>query len=267
MGAKAVERYKALCTVIINTGTGYTRSGLAGDEQPCFMVPRQAGGRPILTHSVVTNWDGLEELWHRVLYLDLGVCPEEVAVLVTDAPLSLAANWEKVANLLFEVFGMLPCSLLAAYSYGGIASVVVGCGDLLLCPAGEALPLSPPGALGLLLGDQRFRCPEALLGPTTLGLPGPRLPEEVARSLCHCGGPLGRPLPYLLLAGGTTLLHGFPRRLAAELGAPPEAAPRCHAAAWLGDSLAASLDAFQGAWVPWDACGEGGPTALHPHCC
>ncbi|XP_054694672.1 uncharacterized protein LOC129211501 [Grus americana] len=328
MGAKPAERYKALCAVVIDTGTGHTRSGLAGDEQPRSVVPSQAGGGPVLTHGMVTDWDGLEELWHRVLYRELGVCPEEVAVLATDAPLSLAANREKVAELLFEGFGVpamlvLPRSLLAAYSYGRTAGVVVGCGagtsyaagvregyalphatfrldvagDALtlylgrllgsrgvrlgadplrrlketcccvLPGAGGALPLTPPGASGLLQGDERFRCPEVLLAPTALGLPGPGLLEQAARSLRRCGGPPGRPPPRLLLAGGTTLLHGFPRRLAAELGVPAEAAPRRRAAAWLGGSLAASLDAFQGAWVPRDAYGEVGPAAVHPRCC
>ncbi|KAM6126492.1 actin-like [Phoenicopterus ruber ruber] len=310
MEAKPAERYKALCAVVIDTGTGHTRSGLAGDEQPRSVVPSQAEGGPVLTHGVVTDWDGLEELWHRVFYQELGVCPEEVAVLATDAPLSPTANREKVAELLFEGFGVpamlvLPRSLLAAYSYGRTAGVVVGsgagtsyvagvqegyalphttfrldvAGDALtlylgrllgsrgvrlgadslrrlketcccvLPGAGGALPLTPPDASGLLLGDERFRCPEA------------------ACSLRRYGGPPGRPPPRLLLAGGTTLLHGFAQRLAAELGVPPEAAPRRRTAAWLGGSLAASLDAFQGAWVPRDAYGESGPAAVHPRCC
>ncbi|XP_009279522.1 PREDICTED: actin-85C-like [Aptenodytes forsteri] len=122
MGAKPAERYKTLCAAI-DMGTGHTRSGLAGDEQPRSVVPSQAGGGPILTHGVVTDWYGLEELWHRVLYQKLDVCLEEVAVLATDTLLSPAANREKVAKLLFKGFGVsamlvLPRSLLAAYSFG-----------------------------------------------------------------------------------------------------------------------------------------------------
>lgn len=113
-----MDRYKALCAAVIDTGTSHTRSGLAGDEQPRSVVPSHAGGSAILTHGVVTNWDGLEELWHRILYQELCVCPEEVAVLATDAPLSPIANREKMAELLFEGFGVpamlvLPRSLLA----------------------------------------------------------------------------------------------------------------------------------------------------------
>lgn len=85
MGTKPVERYKGLCTVVIEMGTGHTRSRLAGDKQLWLVVPCQAGDSPIFTHGVVTDWDRLEELWHRVLYQELGDCPEKMAVLATDA--------------------------------------------------------------------------------------------------------------------------------------------------------------------------------------
>ncbi|NXK77613.1 ACT1 protein, partial [Amazona guildingii] len=320
-------RYKAFCTVVIDTGTGHIRSGLAGDEEPRSVVPSQAGGSPILTHGVVTNWDGLEELWHRIIYQELCVCPEEVAVLATDAPLSPFTDREKMAELLFEGFGVpamlvLPRSLLATYSYGRTSGVVVGSGagtsyaaavqegyvlphaTFRLDVAGDALtlyldqllksrgvhldtyslchlketcccalpgigrpqPVSPPGISGLLQEDEWFHCPEMLLAPTALGLPGPGLLEQVSHSLRCCGASPGSPATRLLLAGGTTLLRGFPQRLSAELGVLVEAAPRRRAAAWLGGSLVASLDAFQGAWVPRDAYEEGGPAIVHSYC-
>ncbi|XP_059679449.1 actin-like [Gavia stellata] len=312
MGAKPVERYKALCTVVIDTGTGHTRSGLARDQQPQSMVPSQAGSSPVLTHSMVTEWDGLEELGHRILYRELGVCPEEVVVLAMDALLSPTTNQEKAAELLFKGFGVpamlvLPCSLLAAYSYGRTASAVVGCGvgisyvagvqegytlphttfrldaagdaltlylgrllgspgihpgaetlallegDLLPHPArgwgpGGALPLTLPGASGLLLGDERFCCPEALLAPDAPGLPGLGLLEQAAHSLRCCGGPLAA--PHLLLPGGTTLLHSFPWRLAAELGVPPRSRappPRSRLAGHLTGRLPRRLPGCMGA--------------------
>lgn len=34
----------------------------------------------------------------------------------------------------------------------------------------------------------------------------------------------------------------------------------------LSGSLAVSLDAFQGTWMPRDAYGEGNPATVHPHC-
>ncbi|KAM8995094.1 actin-1-like [Ara ararauna] len=328
MGAKPKDRYKPFCAVVIDTGTGHIRSGLAGDEQPRSALPSQAGGSPILTHGVVTNWDGLEELWHRIFYQELRVCPEEVAVLATDAPLSPIHNREKMAELLFEGFGVpamlvQPRSLLVAYSYGRTSGVVVGSGagtsyaagvqrgyvlphaTFRLDVAGDALtlylgqllksrgvhldthslchlketcccalpgigrpqPITAPSTSGLLQEDEWLRCAELLLAPTALGLPGPGLLEQVSHSLHCCRGQSGGPPPCLLLAGGTTLLRSLPRRLSAELGVRVRAAPDRRAAAWLGGSLIASLDAFQGAWVPRDIYEDHGPAIMHSYCC
>ncbi|OPJ80878.1 actin-2-like [Patagioenas fasciata monilis] len=102
MGAKVVERYKALCTVVIDMGTGHTRSRLAGDKQLWLVVPCQAVDSPIFTHGMVTAWNKLEELWYHVLYQELGACPEEVAVLATNAQLSPMPTKEKVTKLLLQ---------------------------------------------------------------------------------------------------------------------------------------------------------------------
>ncbi|XP_010724171.2 actin, acrosomal process isoform-like [Meleagris gallopavo] len=313
-------RYKDLCAVVIDTGMGHTRSGLAGDERPRAVVPSQGEDGSILTHGVVTDWDRLEELWHHIFYHDLAVCPEELAVLATDAPLSPVINREKVAELLFEGFGVpamlvMPRPVLVAYSYGCTSGVVLGSGagtsyavavqDGYVLPhasfrldlAGNDLTVylgqmlaahrvqlpaetlqhlketrcccHPPGAhsepMGPLLQDEYSRCAEALFTPEALGVPGPGLLEMAARSL-HLSGAQPGNAP-LLLAGGTTLLCGFAQRVAQGLGSGhPAAAPSRHVAAWLGGSIAASLDAFQGSWLPQDIYNENGPSAVHQHC-
>lgn len=313
-------RYKDLCAVVIDTGMGHTKSGLAGDERPRSVVPSQVKDGSILTHGVVTDWDGLEELWHRIFYHDLAVCPEELAVLATDAPLSPVVNREKVAELLFEGFGVpamlvMPRSVLVAYSYGCTTGVVLGSGagtsyavavqdgyvlphasfrldlagnDLtfylgqMLAARGLQLPAErlqhlketcccchPPGAhsepMGPLLQDEYSRCAEALFTPKVLGVPGPGLLEMAARSLHLSGAQPGN--PPVLLAGGTTLLCGFAQRVAQGLGSEhPAAAPSRHIAAWLGGSIAASLDAFQGSWLPRDIYIESGSSAVHRYC-
>uniref|UniRef100_A0A8C7EFV8 Uncharacterized protein n=1 Tax=Nothoprocta perdicaria TaxID=30464 RepID=A0A8C7EFV8_NOTPE len=42
------EQYKSFCAVVIDMGTGHTRSGLAGDEKPRSVVPSRSGGPPTL---------------------------------------------------------------------------------------------------------------------------------------------------------------------------------------------------------------------------
>ncbi|KAM9533489.1 actin-1-like [Guaruba guarouba] len=285
MAAKPPDRYKAFCAVVIDTGTGHIRSGLAGDEQPRSVVPSQAGGSPILTHGVVTNWDGLEELWHRILYQELRVCPEEVAVLAMDAPLSPIHNREKMAELLFEGFGVpamlvQPRSLLVAYSYGRTSGVVVGSGAGTSYAAGVQK--------GYVLPHATFRLDVA--GDALTLYLGQLLKSRGVHldthSLCHlketccCALPgIGRPQPTTApstwgllqederFRWGTTLLRGLPKRLSAELGVLVRAAPDRRAAAWLGGSLVASLDAFQDAWVPRDIYEDHGPAIVRSYCC
>ncbi|KAM4650915.1 actin-6-like [Discoglossus pictus] len=153
------ERYKDLVSVIIDTGTGFTKSGFSGEEKPKSVlrsivgVPKIRGrdtplyyigdaipqGRSnvekkkVMTHGVVTDWDALEMLWHHIFYTELSICPEELAVLITDAPLSPTTNREKVAELLFENFGVPAMyishqSLLAMYSYGRTSGLVIESG-------------------------------------------------------------------------------------------------------------------------------------------
>ncbi|XP_062977643.1 actin-3-like [Elgaria multicarinata webbii] len=153
------EKYKDYAAVVIDTGTGYTKSGLAGDEKPRSIVPSVVGvpryrtkesplyyiGKSIpqrraevsthvlMTHGVVTDWDALEMLWHHIFYTELSVCPEELPVLVTDAPMSPTTNREKMAELLFENFEVPAMfvahqSLLSVYSYGRTSGLVIGSG-------------------------------------------------------------------------------------------------------------------------------------------
>lgn len=141
------------------------------------------GGGPVLTHSVVTDWDRLEEL-----------CPEEVAVLARDAPLSPPASWVKVAKLLVEGFGVpamlvLPGSLLATCSYGHTTAMLVGCSASTSCTAREW------GGYVLL--------------------------EQAFHSLSHCGAP-SHPLP----AGATTLLLASPGAWLPSWGSSPGCLPR-----------------------------------------
>ncbi|POI24415.1 hypothetical protein CIB84_011835 [Bambusicola thoracicus] len=133
MTSGLAARHKDLCAVVIDTGMGHTRSGLARDERPRSVAPSKGKDGSILTHGVVTDWDRLEELWHRIFYHELAVCPEELAVLATDAPLSPNMNCEKMAELLFEDFGMpamlvMSRPVLVAYSYGCTTGVVLGSG-------------------------------------------------------------------------------------------------------------------------------------------
>ncbi|XP_006893073.1 PREDICTED: uncharacterized protein LOC102858109 [Elephantulus edwardii] len=142
-----------MAAIVIDTGTGFTKCGLAGEDhvlsvvpsrvqllqhsaqgQPRYTIPEnQEGACPVLTRGVVSDWDALEVLWQHLFYCRLGVQPEELAVLVADSPVSPRTNREKVAELLFEHFHVpamqtVHQALLTLYSYGRTTGLVLGSG-------------------------------------------------------------------------------------------------------------------------------------------
>ncbi|KAK6480625.1 actin-3-like [Huso huso] len=157
------ETFKETVAIIVDSGSGYTKAGFSGDEQPRTVLKSSVGIIPQksrstkegpeyfigynipkervdvvkkkpITHGIVTDWDALEKLWHHTFYWELRICPEEHGILVTDAPLSPTTNREKMAELLFEEFRVPAMyvahqSLLSVYSYGRTTGLVVESGS------------------------------------------------------------------------------------------------------------------------------------------
>ncbi|XP_036984427.2 proline-rich protein 36-like [Artibeus jamaicensis] len=145
--------YQDMAAVVIDTGTGFTKCGLTGEDhvlsvvpscmqplqppaqhQPGYVLPENREGCcMVLNRGVVSDWDALEVLWQHLFYCRLGVQPEELAVLVADSPISPRTNREKVAEILFEHFHVPAMqtahqALLALYAYGRTTGLVLGSG-------------------------------------------------------------------------------------------------------------------------------------------
>ncbi|XP_016058218.1 PREDICTED: uncharacterized protein LOC107529368 [Miniopterus natalensis] len=151
--SQAQGRCQGKAAVVIDTGTGFTKCGLAGEDhvlsvvpsrvqllqqpardQPRYVMPQNRGGAyTVLNRGVVSDWDALEVLWQHLFYCKLGMKPEELAVLVADSPVSPRTNREKVAEILFECFHVpamqtVHQALLALYAYGRTTGLVLGSG-------------------------------------------------------------------------------------------------------------------------------------------
>ena len=129
-----------------------------------------------------------------------------------------------------------------------------------------------PDGRQITLGNERFRCPEALYQPSLVGMPYPGLHRSVLNAINKCDMAIRRDLySNIVLSGGTTLIPGFVERLEHELHgvAPPSvemdiiAPPERKYSVWVGGSTLASLGSFKDMWISKQEFDEHGPSIVH----
>lgn len=151
--------------VVIDNGSGLIKAGFGGEDKPkCYeysligkpkyskvMAGRLDSERFVgneaqenrgllklrrpLEHGVVTDWNGLEELWSYVFEKGLQLKNlQDHPVLVTEAPLNPRKNREKMCELLFETFNVPAVyvsiqAVLSLYASGRTTGCVLDSGD------------------------------------------------------------------------------------------------------------------------------------------
>ncbi|NVM02434.1 MAG: actin family protein [Candidatus Helarchaeota archaeon] len=122
--------------VVIDNGTGITKNGYAGEDQPRSVFPTLIGypkytsimtdvehytreyyiGEEALQlrgvlrlnypigHGIVEDWGAMEKIWHYTFYTDLRIDPAEHPCLLTEPPLNPRPNREKMCEIMFETF-------------------------------------------------------------------------------------------------------------------------------------------------------------------
>ena len=159
--------------ILLDNGTGMIKAGFAGDDSPKAVFPAIIGrqnrrGQPSsyvigdeahskcdeltlsfpLEHGVVTDWDGMEAIWHHTFYNELRVSPKRKAVLLTEPPFNPKGMREKMVQIMFETFQVAATyvalsPLLSLYGAARSTGLVVDSGDGVTCvmPVYEGVPI------------------------------------------------------------------------------------------------------------------------------
>ena len=132
-----------------------------------------------------------------------------------------------------------------------------------------------PDGQVISIGNERFRCPEALFQPSFLGMEQAGIHETTYNSIMKCDVDIRKDLySSIVLSGGTTMYPGITDRMQKEISAlaPSSmkvkiiAPPERKYAVWIGGSILASLSTFQQMWISKQEYDESGPSIVHRKC-
>jgi len=132
-----------------------------------------------------------------------------------------------------------------------------------------------PDGQVITIGNERFRCPEALCQPSFLGMESCGIHETTYNSIMKCDVDIRKDLyANTVLSGGTTMYPGIADRMQKEITAlAPStmkikiiAPPERKYSVWIGGSILASLSTFQQMWISKQEYDESGPSIVHRKC-
>ena len=138
----------------------------------------------------------------------------------------------------------------------------------------EKLYELPDGKV-ITIGNERFRCPEALFQPSFLGMKNAGIHETTYNSIMKCDIDIHKDLyANIVLSGGTTMFTGIADRMSMEITALAPASmeikiiapPQRKYSVWIGGSILSSLSTFQQMWISKQEYNESGPSIVHLKC-
>jgi len=127
----------------------------------------------------------------------------------------------------------------------------------------------------IVIGNERFRCPEVLFQPSLIGKEASGIHDCTFQTIMKCDVDIRRDLySNIVLSGGTTMFGGIAERMTKELTAlAPStmkikvvAPPERKYSVWIGGSILASLSTFQQMWISKAEYDESGPSIVHRKC-
>ncbi|XP_034500742.1 actin-3-like [Ailuropoda melanoleuca] len=114
--------------LVCDYGSGFSKVGFSGTDAPPAMFPTILGklrhdnplvgmqeedwfigdeaqkNRGVLnrqypiSQGTITNWDNMEKIWHHSFYQVLRIAPEQHPLMVTESPLNIMSNKEKMSQ-------------------------------------------------------------------------------------------------------------------------------------------------------------------------
>nr|CAX72695.1 Actin 5C [Schistosoma japonicum] len=132
-----------------------------------------------------------------------------------------------------------------------------------------------PDGQVITIGNERFRCPEAMLQPSFLGMECAGIHETTYSSIMKCDVDIRKDLyANIVLSGGSTMFPGISDRMQKEICnlAPTTmkikivAPPERKYSVWIGGSILASLSTFNQMWITKQEYDESGPGIVHRKC-
>jgi len=127
----------------------------------------------------------------------------------------------------------------------------------------------------IVIGNERFRCPEVLFQPSLIGKEATGVHDCTFQTIMKCDVDIRRDLyANIVLSGGTTMFGGIAERMTKEvtLLAPQTmkikvvAPPERKYSVWIGGSILSSLSTFQQMWISKAEYDESGPSIVHRKC-
>jgi actin beta/gamma 1 len=127
----------------------------------------------------------------------------------------------------------------------------------------------------IVIGNERFRCPEVLFQPSLIGKEFAGVHNTIYETIMKCDVDIRRDLyANTVLSGGTTMYPGIAERLTKEVTALAPATMKIKVVApperkysvWIGGSILASLSTFQQMWISKAEYDESGPSIVHRKC-
>jgi len=127
----------------------------------------------------------------------------------------------------------------------------------------------------IVIGSERFRCPEVLFQPSLIGKEASGIHDCTFQTIMKCDVDIRKDLyANIVMSGGTTMFPGVAERMTKELTAlAPStmkikvvAPPERKYSVWIGGSILASLSTFQQMWISKAEYDESGPSIVHRKC-